>query len=103
MVKKAKAKSGSKTDKDDGKPLYKPMKSTKPGKKKMVYVKSASGGKKLIHYGDSSMQDFTQHKDPKRRASYLARAKGIKKKDGSLAYKDKNSANYWAVKDLWKG
>ncbi len=85
------------------KPLYKPMKSTRKGKKKMVYVKSASGGTKLIHYGDSSMQDFTQHKDPKRRASFLARSKGIKKKDGSLAYKDKNSPAYWAVKDLWKG
>ncbi len=96
-------KKDTKASKDDGKPLYKPMKSTKAGKKKMVYVKSASGGKKLIHYGDSSMQDFTQHKDPKRRASFLARAKGIKKKDGSLAYKDKNSPNYWAVKDLWKG
>lgn len=102
MAKKATAKAKPKA-KNDGKPLYKPMKSTKAGKKKMVYVKSASGGKKLIHYGDSSMQDFTQHKDPKRRASYLARAKGIKKKDGSYAYKDKNSANYWAVKDLWKG
>ncbi len=85
------------------KPLYKPMKSTKKGKKKMVYVKSESGGTKLIHYGDSSMQDFTQHKDPKRRASFLARSKGIKKKDGSFAYKDKNSPAYWAVKDLWKG
>lgn len=94
---------GQKGQKSDGKPLYKPMKSTKKGKKKMVYVKSASGGKKLIHYGDSSMQDFTQHKDPKRRASFLARAKGIKKKDGTPAYKDKNSPAYWAVKDLWKG
>ena len=89
--------------KDDGKPLYKPFKSSKKGKKFSVYVKSESGGKKLIHYGDSSMQDFRQHRDPKRRASFLARAKGIKKKDGSFAYKDKNSPNYWAVKHLWKG
>ncbi len=93
----------SKTDTTDGKPLYKPFKSSKKGKKFSVYVKSESGGKKLIHYGDSSMQDFRQHRDPKRRASFLARAKGIKKKDGSFAYKDKNSPNYWAVKHLWKG
>ena len=85
------------------KPLYKPMKSTRKGKKKMVYVKGKGGRPKLIHYGDSSMQDFTQHGDQKRRKSYLARAKGIKKKDGTLAYKDKNSANYWTIRDLWKG
>jgi len=89
--------------KEESKPLYKPMKSTRKGKKKMVYVKGPTGKPKLIHYGDSSMKDYTQHGDKKRRASYLARAKGIRKKDGTLAYKDKNSANYWAVKDLWKG
>jgi hypothetical protein len=37
------------------------------------------------------------------RRSYLARAKGIKKKDGSLAWKDKTSPNYWSVRYLWKG
>jgi hypothetical protein len=35
------------------KPLYKPFKSTKAGKKFSVYVKSASGGKRLIHFGAS--------------------------------------------------
>ena len=49
------------------------------------------------------MQDFRQHKDPKRRASYLARAKGIKDKNGNPTWKDKNTANYWSVKFLWKG
>ena len=57
--------------------------------------------KKLIHYGDSRYEDYTQHKDKKRQASYLARAKGIKNKNGELTYKDKNSANYWAVNKLW--
>lgn len=57
--------------------------------------------KKLIHYGDSRYEDYTQHKDKKRQASYLARAKGIKNKKGELTYKDKNSANYWAVNKLW--
>ena len=68
------------------KPLYKPRKSTRKGKKKM----------RLIHYGDSSMKDFTQHGDMKRRKSYLARSGGIK------GANDKNTANYWARKDLWK-
>ena len=77
------------------KPLYKPMKSTRKGKKKMVYVMK-EGKKRLIHYGDSSMEDYTQHGDKKRRASYLARSGGIK------GANDKNTANYWARKDLWK-
>ena len=31
----------------------------------------------------------------------LARAKGIKNKSGQLTWKDKNTANYWAVRWLW--
>lgn len=81
------------------KPLYKPYKSTKKGKKGMVFVKSNSGGKRLIHFGDSSMKDFTQHKDEKRRASYCARSGGIKDKSGKRPGKD--SANWWARKILW--
>ena len=40
------------------KPLYKPVKSTKQGKKGMVYVMK-NGAKRLIHFGDSNMKDFT--------------------------------------------
>ena len=61
------------------------------------------GKKKLIHFGDSRYEDFTQHKDKERRKSYLKRAKGIKNKKGELTYKDKNSANYWSIKLLWNG
>jgi hypothetical protein len=85
------------------KTLYKPFRSKRKGKKFSVYVKGKSGNPKLIHFGDSNMKDFTQHKDPKRRKSYLARAKGIKNKQGKLTWKDKNTANYWAVHYLWKG
>ena len=42
--------------KNDNKPLYKPMKSTRKGKKGMVYVMK-NGAKRLIHFGDSSMGD----------------------------------------------
>ncbi len=83
------------------KPLYKPYKSNKAGKKGMVYVKSKSGGKSLIHFGDSSMKDFRQHKDPERRKSYLARSGGIRDKSGRLTANNKNSANYWARRMLW--
>jgi len=82
------------------KPLYKPKKSTKSGKKGMVYVLK-EGKKRLIHFGDSSMKDFTQHKDPKRRKSYLARSGGIRNKQGQLTKNDKNSANYWSRKINW--
>tara|TARA_R110000737_G_scaffold346434_1_gene376237 strand:+ start:653 stop:907 length:255 start_codon:yes stop_codon:yes gene_type:complete len=82
--------------------LYKPFKSNAKNKKFSVYVMK-DGKKRLINFGDSRYQDFTQHKDEKRRASYLARAKGIKNKKGELTWKDKNTPNYWAVHYLWKG
>ncbi len=82
------------------KPLYKPYKSTSKGKKGMVFVKK-DGGKRLIHFGDSSMSDMTKHKDPKRQKSYLARSGGIRNKEGKLTANDKNSANYWSRKTNW--
>ena len=86
----------------DGKPLYKPFKSKKKGKKYSVYVKSASGNKRLIHFGQAGAPDWRSGTaSAAQRKSYLARAKGIRKKDGSLAWKDKNSPNYWAVRYLW--
>lgn len=88
----------------DKKELYKPFKYKGKGKFKMsVYVKNDKGKPKLIHFGNTDYEDYTQHKDEKRRKSYLARAKGIKDKEGNLTYKDKNSKNYWAIKTLWKG
>ena len=83
------------------KPLYKPVKSTKKGKKGMVYVKGANGGKRLIHFGDSSMKDFTQHKDKARQKSYLARSGGIRNKQNKLTKNDKNTANYWSRRVNW--
>ena len=82
------------------KPLYKPYKSTKQGKKGMVYVKK-EGATRLIHFGDSSMSDMTKHKDKKRQKSYLARSGGIRNKQGKLTANDKNSANYWSRKVHW--
>ncbi len=89
-----------------GKPiLYKPFKNTGKGFKKFhVYVKSDNKkGYKKIGFGDKRYEDFTQHKDEKRRSSYLKRAKGIKDKNGNLTWKNKNTANYWAVHFLWNG
>jgi TFIIF-interacting CTD phosphatase-like protein len=83
------------------KPLYKPFKSKAKGRKMSVYVMK-DGKKKLIHFGDSSMQDFTQHKDQTRRKSYLARSAGIRNKEGKLTKDDKTSPNYWSRRVLWK-
>jgi len=83
------------------KTLYKPFKYKGNGKfKKSVYVKGPNGKPKLIHYGHS---DYRHNYSPEARKSYLARAKGIKNKQGQLTWKLKDTKNYWAVKDLWKG
>lgn len=86
----------------DNKELYKPFPSKAKNKKYSVFIMK-DGKKKLIHYGDARYEDYTQHKDEKRRQSYLKRAKGIKDKDGNLTYKDKNTANYWSYHYLWDG
>ena len=72
----------------------KPSKSWRAGKKKVVKA-CAKGKEKIVHFGDSSMKDFTQHKSEKRKKSYCARSGGIKGGDGKL------SANYWSRKKLW--
>ena len=84
---------------------YDYKKSTRPDKKLMVVVDG-----KTLHFGSRKMQQFKDktgiwkskdHGDAERRKSFLARAKGIKKKDGSLAWKDPSSPNYHAVRVLW--
>ena len=82
------------------KPLYKPVKSDKQGKKGMVYVKK-DGKKRLIHFGDSSMTDKRKGASKAQQKSYLARSAGIKNKEGKLTKDDKNSANYWSRKINW--
>jgi hypothetical protein len=94
-----------------GKPiLYKPwVNKTKSKSKYFVYVMK-DGKVKKIGFGLKGMQQFEDkigyyksfdHGDPVRRKSYLARAKGIKDKQGNLTWKDKNSANWWAIHKLW--
>jgi len=83
------------------KPLYRPFKYKGTANKKMSVYVMKDGKKRLIHFGDSNMQDFRQHKDEKRRKSYLARSGGIRNKAGKLTANDKNSANYWSRKVLW--
>lgn len=85
----------------EDKPLYKPFKSKAKNKKYSVYVKSKTGGKKLIHFGDKRYGQFKDklgeysskdHNDPKRKKAYY---------DRHGQTKDKNSAKYWSHKILW--
>ena len=82
------------------KPLYKPVHSSKSGKKGMVYVMKG-GAKRLIHFGDSSMTDKRKGASKAQQKSYLARSGGIRNKEGKLTKNDKNSANYWSRKINW--
>jgi len=87
-------------DKSGNPILHVPWKNTTKSKNKYwVYVKK-DGKVKKIGFGHKDYQDFTQHKDKERQKRYLARAKGIKDKEGNLTWKNKNTSNYWAVK-LW--
>ena len=85
--------------------LYKPFKYKGKGKFKFsVYVKNEkTGNRKLIHFGHIDYEDFRQHKDEKRRQSYLKRAKAIRNKKGELTWKNKNTKNFWSVTWLWDG
>jgi len=80
--------------------LYKPFPSKAKNKKMSVYVMK-DGKRKLIHFGDTRYQDFTQHGDKKRRLNYLTRTKGILDKEGKPTYNNKNTANYWSRRVLW--
>ena len=82
-------------------------KSNHIGKKYMVYYNN-----KWIHFGQLGYDQYEDrvplklythlnHYDKKRRASYLARAKGIRDGKGNLTWNNKNSPNYWAVNYLW--
>lgn len=91
-------------DKPKGKPLYQPFTSKAKGAKYAVYVKGTNNKPKLINFGAKGYNDFKSGTASKQdRAAYLTRAKAIKKKDGSLAYRDKNSPSYWSVRHQWKG
>ena len=98
---------------ENKKELYKIFKSTAKDKKYSVYVKGDDGKAKLIHFGQLGYDQYKDttplklyskldHNDEERRRLYLLRAKGIKK-DGKISWKDKNTANYYAVKYLWSG
>jgi len=56
---------------------------------------------KWIHFGATGYEDYTQHKDPARRANYRRRHGAIKLKDGRLAYTVPTSPAFWSWNLLW--
>jgi len=85
------------------KTLNKPFKTPAGSKKKYsVYVKTKEGKIKKVSFGARGMDDWRSGTATKeQRKSFRARMKGIKRKDGSFAYKDKTSPAYWALNYLW--
>ena len=67
--------------------------STRKNKKYMVTRPDG----KIVHFGQMGYEDFTRHKDKKRRKNYLTRSRRIK---GDWK-KDKYSANNLAIHLLW--
>jgi hypothetical protein len=75
-------------------------------KKYSVYTPSG----RLIHFGDRRYEQYCDtlghwshldHHDKKRRRSYWARHKAIRRGDGSLAYTNRESPEYYSMKYLW--
>jgi hypothetical protein len=71
-------------------PLYY---STRKDKKYMVI----SPDNKIVHFGQQGYEDYTKHKDEKRRSNYLSRATKIK---GNWAT-NKYSPNMLSIYLLW--
>ena len=80
--------------------VNKPMRSWRSDKKMVVLAKKGSATR-VVHFGQVGYDDYTMHKDKKRRKNYLERSAGIRDKHGKLTKNDPFSANYWARKILW--
>lgn len=80
--------------------LYDPFPSNKSNKKLAVYVENAKNNGKieLVYFGHPDYEDYTIHRDEKRRQNYCARSRGIKCQGKDC---DLTSPNYWSRSVLW--
>jgi hypothetical protein len=84
--------------------IYQPFPSKNKKHKYSVYVKGSNGKPKLIGFGAPGFGDWrSRTATTKQRDAYQARARAIKKGDGSLAYKDKDTPAWWSYYYLWGG
>lgn len=73
------------------------------GKKKLqVKVLNREGQQQTVAFGHKDYQDYTRHRDEKRRKNYCRRSKGIRcsKNPGGIC--DQTSPNFWSRTALWK-
>ena len=61
---------------------------------KVVIDDTKNNNKKTLHFGDSRYQDFTKHKDPERKKTYLSRHKNDK-------INNPNYAGFYSTNLLW--
>ena len=52
-------------------------------------------GKKKVSFGDPKYQDYTKHKDPDRKANYIARHKKNEN------WQDPKTAGFWSKNLIW--
>ena len=74
--------------------LNKPKRAPKGSSKKYRVLAHQDGKYKIIMFGFRGMQDFLQHKDPKRRANFKSRHNCDEKKN-------KLTAGWWACNYNW--
>lgn len=72
------------------KPLYKPTKSNRPGKKYMVYVKGENGNPKLVHFGATGYKH-----------NYSEEAKNNFRARHGCENASKDTPKWWACNYLW--
>ena len=70
-------------------------KSHRPEKKYDAVIETDSGRTRTISFGDSSMSDYTQHRDLKRLKNYTARHSAREN------FRDPTTAGFWAKNILW--
>ena len=69
---------------------------------KQTIIDADKGKRKKVNFGAKGMPDWRSGTASKaQRKSFRARMMGIKRKDGTFAYKDKTSPAYWALNYLW--
>lgn len=73
-------------------------------KGKIIHFGAIVNGKPMEQFKDSTglgLYSKYDHGDKERQRRYLARAKGIKNKEGKLTWNDPETANFYSVKFLW--
>lgn len=77
------------------------LKKSSQRNKKMMATFWHKGQVHEVHFGHTDYEDYTQHRDKKRRQNYLTRSAGIRNGQGRLTKDNPLSPNYWSRRILW--